>query len=64
MFPEDHAITVQNVLNSPAAQYVAGAAYHCYFGDPSAMTALHNQFPDRASSPSRTWPAPESGTSG
>ena len=38
----------QNVLNSPAAQYVAGVAYHCYFGDPSAMTALHNQFPDQA----------------
>jgi glucosylceramidase len=38
----------QNVLTSPAAQYVAGVAYHCYFGDPSAMTALHNQFPDQA----------------
>ncbi|HZR48987.1 MAG TPA: glycoside hydrolase family 30 beta sandwich domain-containing protein [Streptosporangiaceae bacterium] len=38
----------QNVLNSPAAKWVAGVAYHCYFGDPSAMTALHNQFPDKA----------------
>ena len=38
----------QNVLNSPAAKYVAGVAYHCYFGDPSAMTTLHNQFPDTA----------------
>jgi hypothetical protein len=38
----------QNVLNSPAAKYVAGVAYHCYFGDPSAMTTLHNQFPDQA----------------
>ncbi len=38
----------QNVLNSPAAKYVAGVAYHCYFGDPSAMTTLHNQFPDKA----------------
>jgi glucosylceramidase len=36
------------VLNSPAAKYVAGVAYHCYFGDPSAMTTLHNQFPDTA----------------
>ena len=36
----------QNVLNSPAAKYVAGVAYHCYFGDPSAMTTLHDQFPD------------------
>ncbi len=38
----------QNVLNSPAAKYLAGVAYHCYFGDPSAMTTLHNQFPDKA----------------
>jgi glucosylceramidase len=37
----------QNVLNSPAAKYVAGVAYHCYYGDPSAMTTLHNQFPDK-----------------
>ena len=38
----------QNVLKSPAARYVAGVAYHCYFGDPSAMTTLHDQFPDKA----------------
>ena len=37
----------QKVLASPAARYVAGTAYHCYYGDPSAMTALHNQFPDK-----------------
>jgi glucosylceramidase len=35
----------QEVLASPAARYVSGTAYHCYYGDPSAMTALHNQFP-------------------
>ena len=35
----------QRVLISPAARWVAGLAYHCYFGDPSAMTALHHQFP-------------------
>jgi glucosylceramidase len=35
----------QNVLNSPAARWVAGIAYHCYYGDPSAMTTLHDQFP-------------------
>lgn len=34
----------QNVLNSPAARWVSGIAFHCYYGDPSAMTALHNQF--------------------
>jgi glucosylceramidase len=38
----------QNILNSPAARWISGIAYHCYFGDPSAMTTLHNQFPDKA----------------
>lgn len=38
----------QNVLTSPAARWVAGVAYHCYAGDPSAMTAMHDQFPDKA----------------
>lgn len=37
----------QNVLSSPAAKWVSGVAYHCYYGDPSAMTTLHNQFPDK-----------------
>ena len=37
----------QEVLSSYAARYVAGTAYHCYYGDPSAMTALHNQFPNK-----------------
>ncbi|MDX6203666.1 MAG: glucosylceramidase [Frankiales bacterium] len=37
----------QEILASPAAKYVAGTAYHCYYGDPSAMTALHNQFPSK-----------------
>jgi glucosylceramidase len=36
----------QEVLSSPAAKWVSGVSYHCYYGDPSAMTALHNQFPD------------------
>ena len=35
----------QQVLSSPAARWVSGVAYHCYYGDPSAMTALHDQFP-------------------
>jgi glucosylceramidase len=38
----------QNILNSPAATWVSGVAYHCYYGDPSAMTTLHDQFPDKA----------------
>jgi glucosylceramidase len=37
----------QEVLSSPAARWVSGVSYHCYHGDPSAMTALHNQFPDK-----------------
>jgi len=37
----------QEVLSSPAARYVAGTAYHCYYGDPGAMTTLHNQFPKK-----------------
>ena len=30
------------VLRSPAAKWLAGTAYHCYYGDPGAQTALHN----------------------
>jgi glucosylceramidase len=37
----------QQILDSSAAKYVSGTAYHCYNGDPSAMTALHNQFPTK-----------------
>jgi glucosylceramidase len=37
----------QQILSSSAARYVSGTAYHCYFGDPSAMTTLHNQFPGK-----------------
>ena len=35
------------VLNSSAAQYVAGTAYHCYGGDPSGQTTTHDAFPDK-----------------
>ncbi|WP_433299129.1 discoidin domain-containing protein [Actinoplanes sp. CA-030573] len=37
----------QELLASPAARWVDGTAYHCYSGDPSAMTALHNEFPTK-----------------
>jgi glucosylceramidase len=33
------------LLRSPAARWVAGTAYHCYYGDPGAQTALHEAFP-------------------
>ena len=32
---------------SPAAKWIAGTAYHCYYGDPSAQTALHNAYPNK-----------------
>ena len=35
------------VLTSPAARWIAGTAYHCYSGDPSAQTALHDAFPNK-----------------
>jgi glucosylceramidase len=49
--PPDEASDIdaypQEVLSSAAARWVSGTAYHCYFGDPSAMTALHDQDPTR-----------------
>ncbi|HWB36084.1 MAG TPA: discoidin domain-containing protein, partial [Rugosimonospora sp.] len=35
------------ILDSPAARWVAGTAYHCYSGDPSAQNALHAAYPDK-----------------
>jgi glucosylceramidase len=35
----------QKVLDSPAAKWISGIAFHCYYGDPSAMTTFHNQYP-------------------
>ncbi|HEX4790021.1 MAG TPA: glycoside hydrolase family 30 beta sandwich domain-containing protein [Actinospica sp.] len=35
----------QQVLATPAAQWISGVAFHCYAGDPSAMTAFHAQYP-------------------
>ena len=36
----------QQVLSTPAAQWISGVAFHCYSGDPSAMTAFHEQYPN------------------
>jgi glucosylceramidase len=33
------------LLRTKAATWLAGTAYHCYSGDPSAQTALHDAFP-------------------
>jgi glucosylceramidase len=35
----------QQVLATPAARWISGVAFHCYSGDPSAMTAFHNEYP-------------------
>lgn len=35
-----------DVLRTPAAQWVSGVAYHCYFGDASRQSELHTEFPD------------------
>ena len=33
--------------DSAAAQYTAGTAWHCYSGDPSAQTTVHNAYPSK-----------------
>jgi glucosylceramidase len=35
------------LLDSPAAKWIAGTAYHCYSGDPSAQTLLHEAYPKK-----------------
>ncbi|TCO46225.1 glucosylceramidase [Kribbella antiqua] len=35
------------LLRTSAARWIAGTAYHCYSGDPSAQTALHKAFPSK-----------------
>jgi len=36
------------VLSDPSAQrYVAGTAWHCYAGDPSVMTKIHQTYPSK-----------------
>ncbi len=33
--------------DSTAGQYTAGVAWHCYSGDPSAQTTVHNAYPNK-----------------
>jgi glucosylceramidase len=35
------------LLSTPAARWIAGTAYHCYSGDPSAQSALQKAFPEK-----------------
>ncbi|MFC0435014.1 glycoside hydrolase family 30 beta sandwich domain-containing protein [Kutzneria buriramensis] len=36
-----------DLLGTDAYRWVAGTAYHCYFGDPTAQTGLRASFPDK-----------------
>ena len=35
------------LLSSPAAPWITGTAFHCYSGDASRQTLLHDAFPDK-----------------
>jgi len=41
----DYATTILSDAN--AAKYIAGSAFHAYAGDVSAMSVVHNAFPDK-----------------
>lgn len=44
----DHPEYAQTVLSdAKASQYVAGTAFHCYAGDPSAQLTVHNAYPNK-----------------
>ena len=37
-----------SLLSDPGAdRYLAGTAFHCYYGDPSSQSTLHDAFPDK-----------------
>jgi glucosylceramidase len=47
-FNWDNPDYVQTLLRDPATnRALAGIAWHCYSGDPSAMTQIHDQFPTK-----------------
>jgi glucosylceramidase len=44
----DHPEYPLEILSDPAdSPYVAGSALHCYGGDPSAQSAIHEKFPTK-----------------
>jgi glucosylceramidase len=43
--PEEEYPT--KLLDSAAARWIAGTAFHCYSGDPSRQTVLQHAFPDK-----------------
>lgn len=40
--------TNQVLGDKQAATYIDGSAFHCYAGDPSAMSEVHDRFPDKS----------------
>src|SRR5207245_10308712 len=38
---------LQVLSDSTAARYIAGVAWHCYAGDVSAQTVVHDAYPDK-----------------
>jgi len=43
----DYQFPLDVLSNAQASQYVAGAAFHCYAGDVSAQSKVHDAFPDK-----------------
>jgi glucosylceramidase len=43
----DNTSYAREVLNSSVGKYVAGSAWHCYGGDPSAQSTVHDAFPTK-----------------
>ena len=43
----DNASYPETVLGSPAGAFVTGSAWHCYAGNPSAMTNVHTLYPTK-----------------
>ncbi len=45
---DDSSYASSMLSDTTAAPYVSGTAWHCYGGDVSAMTSIHNAFPTKA----------------
>ncbi|HLI69794.1 MAG TPA: RICIN domain-containing protein [Ktedonobacteraceae bacterium] len=45
---DDTSYPTTILSNSTAASYTSGIAWHCYAGNASAMSTLHNSFPNKA----------------
>lgn len=45
--PSNESNYPYDLLRTSAAQWIAGTAYHCYSGDASAQSRLHDTFPNK-----------------